>query len=189
MAGSNIKTTGMLGTYHMAGNDVYEPQRTNNFEVQLVINEYLERRLKEMGVTDYSEKFTLSVSSTDSPQMSFSPLTVSRGNNTMKYASRPSFSDSSIVCTDFIGLDTEKVLETWMSLVYNKDTQEVGYASEYKQQAYLIEMTTKGDVRNSWLLKGCWPSSYQPGQLDNENNSLRQISLTLTYDWCVLLTD
>ena len=186
---SKITTTGKLGTYHMVGLDSYEPQRTNNFELQVVLNEALQNKLKQVGITDYQEYLSLSVDSMAAPSVSNGELTIDRGNNTIKYAGRPTFDSRSITFNDYIGLDTEKMLEVWRSLVYNKETQEIGYASEYKQQAYLIELTTKGTVRNSWLMKGCWPSSFAPGDFDNKSNNVRQITMTLTYDWCTLITN
>jgi len=177
-----------LGTYHMVGLDEFEPQRVNNFEVQIVGLTGLTSVARGVPVTDRaSDYITLSVASYGAPQINVQPITVSYGNNKIKFAGLPEFPDSSIVINDYIGINVENILTAWQKLVYNPMTQVVGRASQYKKVAYLIEYDPSGQQARQWQLNGCWPSSLQLGDFNQEGNNVRQLNLTLTYDFCIPL--
>lgn len=161
-----------LGTYHMANNNSFEPQRTNNFEVQIT------------GL-EGADTITLSVASYSAPSISQNPIEVHYGNNIIKFAGKPSFQDSSITINDYIGLEVEKLISNWQKLSYNYDTQAVGWASDYKKVGYLIEYDPSGGSPRQWMLVGCWISNLQLGEFSQDGNAVRQISCTLTYDYAI----
>lgn len=172
-----------LGTYHMAGADRFEPQRNNNFEVQITGLENLTTVDKGLSVSNASENITLSVATYSAPQINISPIQVSYGNNKIKFAGLPEFPDSSIVLNDYIGINVERTLSAWQKLVYDPNTQKIGLASNYKKDAYLIEYAPDGTQARQWKLVGCWPSALQLGDFNQEGGSVRQITITLTYDY------
>lgn len=177
-----------LGTYHMVGADEFEPQRVNNFEVQIVGLSGLISVNTGTAITEKaSEYITLSVASYGAPQINVQPITVSYGNNKIKFAGLPEFPDSSIVMNDYIGINVENILTAWQRLVYDPKTQKIGRASQYKKTAYLIEYDPEGTQARQWQLNGCWPSALQLGEFNQEGNNVRQVTLTLTYDHCVPL--
>lgn len=163
-----------LGTYHMVMNSGFEPQRNNNFELQITglsgINS---------NAGDY---ITLSVADYAPPQINISSINVSYGNNSVKFAGKPEFPNSTITLNDFIGINIERVLFGWQKLVYDPDTQIVGRAVDYKKTAYLLEYDPSGQTPRQWQINGCWPAELQLGQFSQEGNSLRQITCTLIYD-------
>lgn len=172
-----------LGTNHMVGNSLYEPQRTNNFEVQIVGL----TNLKGMGntgniVSNAGDVITLSTASYSAPQINMSNIPIRYGNNTVKYAGVPEFPDSTIVLNDYIGLEVEKILAAWFALVYDPTTEKIGYASEYKKTGYLIEYDTKGATARQWQINGCWISTLNLGEFNQEGGSVRQLNATLIYD-------
>lgn len=162
-----------MGTYHMANNDTFEPQRNNNFEVQIT------------GLGEDGRVITLAVATYSAPSINIEVITVPYGNNKIKFAGTPSFEDSSITLNDFIGQEVEKKLTNWQKKVYNYSNQKIGWAKDYKRTCYLIEYDPSGGTPRAWKLIGCWLSSLQLGEFSQEGNSVRQVTCTLTYDYAI----
>lgn len=177
-----------LGAYHMIGQDDWEPQRTNNFEVQFPGLGQLfsiDQNLALPG--NASDLLTLSVKSVDYPSTEISNLQVSYGNNSINFAGKPSYGNVQIVVNDFIGLQTERIIMAWSKLVYNPKNETVGWASQYKRDGYLFEYSPDGTVARKTQLRGCWPGTVSPGGFDNDNNSIREISVTFYVDVAIPL--
>lgn len=178
-----------IGAYHMIGDDDYEPQRTNNFEVHI----YGLNNLYYIGGGQVNEKtatdcLTLSAVSVGNIQTNVSPISIPYGNTKVKFAGLPEISDSDILYNDYIGKETERIISAWHALVFNPDTQKIGRASMYKKPGLLIETAPDGSSPRVWQLKGCWPSNVIYGGYDyNGGGSTRQITMTLTYDIAVPL--
>ena len=177
---------------HMVGTDVFEPQRTNNFEIrfpnlnQLTSSQTMSKDNKVV-YNDCGKAITLSVASVGDLSQSISAIPVSYGNNAVKFAGKPELNSISITINDFIGLETERILESWSALVYNKYDQTVGKASKYKQRAYLIEYSPDYEIAKVWQLEGCWPGDISYGGYQQDNNSIRQITMTLNVDFAFAL--
>ena len=165
-----------MGTYHMANKNSFEPQRNNNFEVQIVFD-------AADGID--SKIITLSVDTFSAPNININVIPVPYGNNKIKFAGTPDFEDSSIQLNDFIGLEVEKKLSDWQKMVYNYSNQKIGLATDYKKTGYLIEYDPAGGNPRAWQLVGCWPSRLQLGEFAQEGNQVRKVSLTLTYDYAI----
>lgn len=114
----------------------YEPQRLNNFELIITGLDNLTKAGMEAGDADSSlgnsstvqEALRLSVKSTSVPKFSISPITVKRGNSSIKYSNVAEFGSGSLVINDFIGLEGREALYAWQQLAYNTLTQKVGVA-------------------------------------------------------------
>lgn len=177
-------TLDKLGAYHMIGQDDYEPQRNNNFEVHIYGLNNLRTVDTKMNVPqDIAEQsLTLSAVSVGQINTNVGVLTVPYGNTKVKYAGLPEISDSDIVYNDYIGKSTERVIAAWHSLVFDPKTEKIGLASSYKKRALLIETAPDGTRARAWELQGCWPSNVQYGAYDYNGGATRQITMTLTYD-------
>lgn len=177
-------TLDKLGAYHMIGQDDYEPQRNNNFEVHIYGLNNLKTVDTKMNVPqDIAEQsLTLSAVSVGQINTNVGVLTVPYGNTKVKYAGLPEISDSDIVYNDYIGKSTERVIAAWHSLVFDPKTEKIGLASSYKKRALLIETAPDGTRARAWELQGCWPSNVQYGAYDYNGGATRQITMTLTYD-------
>ena len=179
----------LLGTYHMVQNDAFEPQRTNNFEIQITGLPTVTGRDNMSGTASYvptssDDIVTLSVSSFSAPSIQVSPIEVPYQNNIIKFAGKPSFGDCSVKVNDYIGLDVEYVLSAWQKQVYNYEDQTIGLASKYKKTAFVLEYDPSGKNVRSWELNGCWPSQLNLGELSHDGNSVKTVDMTITYDWC-----
>lgn len=182
-----------LGAYHMSGLDMYEPQRTNNFELcvfgMMKVPQYANTStgVMENGQTlpqNAGSLLKLSVRDFDAPNLEAGVIEVPYGNNKAKYAGVPNFTGGSVTFNDFLGIDTERILMSWYNQVYNIKTQAVGRASVYKKNANLLEYDPSGVFCRAWAIKGCWISSLNLGSFSNENNNVRQISCNFQYDYC-----
>lgn len=181
-----------LGTYHMANVHEFEPQRTNNFEVQIT------------GLGEDGKTITLAVASYSAPQISQQVIEVDYGNNRIKFAGKPTFENSSITLNDFIGQEVEKKISDWQKLAYDYSTQKIGWAYNktvngntitgqdgnqvyggYKKTCYLIEYAPDGSMPRVWMLVGCWIQSLNLGNYSQDGNQVRQIECTLVYDYAI----
>ncbi len=180
-------TPSYMGAHHMVGNDVFEPQRTNNFEIQFPNLGKLTSAQGGMEFENPGESITLSVKSVGELSQNIDNIAVHYGNNAIKFAGKPSLNDISLTINDFIGMDTERILEAWSSLVYNKYSQKVGRASVYKTDAYLLEYAPDGTNVKCWKLEGCWPGTISYGGYSQDGGSIREISMTLNVDFAFAL--
>lgn len=175
------------GTYHLADNpNLYEIQRSNNFEfVVMDIDNILRAGLPDSRanrIVNAQEILRLSVVSAPIPHFKQQPITVYRGNSSLKYAGKPEFDGGTLVVNDYIGADTKAVLMAWQNLSYNVQTEKVGLVGDYKKDAYLIEYTPDMQVVRQWKLHGCWISGITENDYNSDGNEKHTISASIEYD-------
>lgn len=177
-----------LGAYHIIDKNEWEPQRTNNFEVQFPGLGSLVTIDQRIALPENAtDLLTLSVKSVSYPSTNIDKLTFFYGNNSVNFAGKPNYGDVEIVVTDFIGLQTERILMAWSRLVYDPKTETIGWASQYKRDGYLMEYSPDGTVVRRTQLRGCFPGTISPGGFDNSGNDLREISATFYCDVAIPL--
>lgn len=181
-----------IGAYHMIGNDDYEPQRNNNFEIHIYGLDNLRTadRNYKVNQSQAEECLTLSAVSVGQINTDVGVIEIPYGNTKVKYAGLPTINNTDIVYSDYIGKATERVIAAWHALVFNPKTEKIGRATDYKKRALLIETAPDGSSARTWMLMGCWPSNVQYGNYDyNGGGQVRQITMTLTYDIAIPLDD
>lgn len=177
-----------FGAYHMIGQDAWEPQRTNNFEIRFPNLPQLYSIDQGIAMpANASDYLTLSTRSVGGINTNISSINISYGNNTIKFAGKPEYNDITINFRDFIGIQTERILMAWSKLVYNPATEKVGRASIYKQQGYLLEFAPDGTNVKTWKLEGAWPGSVQFSDYSNDDNSVREATVTFYVDVAIPL--
>lgn len=177
--------------YHMSAykDYEYEPQRSNNFEVQFTGLNSLKTIDKSKALSNPAEIVRLACAGSGTPGFSVETLKIRRGNAEVKYAGQVSYDDTEIKLNDYIGKDTEKVMTAWQGLVYNPKTQNVNPASMYKKDGYLVEYSPDHAIVRQWRLVGCWISKLAMGEYSSDNVEKRQITATLVYDYAIPLDD
>jgi len=180
-----------MGTYHMASDARFEPQRNNNFEVQIIGLDKLTTVQKQQKLSaDAGSSLTLSIATFKAPSMSVQVIPISYGNNKVKFAGVPEFDNSDITFNDFIGIDVANILQAWFKQVYDMRTQKVGRkVGGYARNGYLIEYDPSGEQARQWQLVNCWLSSFDLGDFAQEGNSVRTVSATLVYDYAIPLDE
>ena len=179
-----------FGAYHMIGNDNWEPQRTNNFEIHIYGLEALTSADKSLKMPSNAGQFlTLATKNVGAIGINISPISVDYGNNNINFAGKPSYDSISINFNDYVGIETERIIAAWHRTVYDPKTQKIGRASVYKKPAQLLEFSPDGAYVKCWQLYGCFPTSVSYGGYDQGGGSIREISVTLSIDYAIPLDD
>ena len=200
--------TNSLAAHLFATTRHYEPQRTNNFELQIVGLDHLvaagadtsrsssgnnsfigytDREIEVLQAVIPSGELTLSIQGAFTPQENMSKLEVPYGNSSVKFAGKVDYPDGTLTWTDYYQQDMELVLKCWYKTVYNGINGAVGDAVDYKREAYLTSYSPSGKYARRWKLYGAFPTQINGDDYSNENNSIRRLSCTLSYDRAVRL--
>lgn len=184
--------------------DKYEPQRTNNFELQITglntivragfssdhsTNGYSKEIKQRLDDTATVQELILSIKSAFSPKTNISVLEVPYGNTKTKFAGVPSYDNGTITWNDYYDLDTELILKAWQAAAFDDATGAVGDASNYKRTAYLTMFSPSGRKARRWKLYNCWVSDVNGDDFSNENNNVRGLAATFVFDKAVRLED
>ena len=186
------------GAYHISNNTVeYNPQRKNNFT--LIVNNLnnlprvgsVDSSLWDLVVNDYikdgQNQLILALKTCDTPQVTQNPITINRGNSTIKFAGKPSFNDINIEAYDFIGSNVKDTLLAWQNLSYNTKYDYVGNAWSYKKDCQLLQLDPVGNLIRYWEIKGAWLQSVTPGNFSvDDGDTAQTVSATISYDWAEL---
>lgn len=162
-----------LGASHLAGAG-WELQRRNNFEFSMA------------GIGDSERLLTLSVVSCALPTESNEVITVNYGNTNIKIAGPFNTEGGNLVLRDFLQKDMEKVIDDWRAQVYNKTTDGIGFAANYKRQARVIQYAPDGTYERTWKIEGVWPSQVTYGDMSNTDGNPKEVQVTLQYDKAIL---
>lgn len=155
------------GAMHMSNEKNYEVQRTNHFELM---------------IDGLSDDVTLAVQSCPFPTTSNEVIELSYGNSKVKVAGQAVFDDVEIQLLDFIGQDTEIKLANWRKQVYDPETDKVGFAEDYKRNGYIYQFAPDGSHMRTWKIIGAWPTTFTPGENNQEGSDKKMMSMTLSVD-------
>ena len=183
------------GAFHMIGDDAYEPQRNNNFEMHIYFDDDTgDRQLttvdKDIKIDKDIAETTLILStvSVSSLTTQVGVIPISYGNTKVKFAGLPEVQDPQITYNDYIGKATERIITAWHKQVINFKNEVIGRASVYKKRALLVETAPDGTNARAWQLYGCFPTTVTFGEYSYQNGGqVRQINMTLTYDYMIPL--
>ncbi len=163
---SNIES---LGASHLASQG-FEVQRTNNFEIQI-------------DNVSKVRPLILAVVSGFLPNESNEVISLNYGNTTITVAGKANANGSgSLVVRDLVQEDIEQVIDEWRKTVYDKETDAIGFAADYKKPAYVTQYAPDGTLLRVWNLEGVWPSAVDYGQVSYESPGVKTINITLQYD-------
>ena len=177
-----------VGAYHLAENPyLYEPQRSNNFELHVpglanILRPGMLAADTDATIPNADEIFKFAVVSTNIPHFSQQPIHVQRGNTEFKAAGRIVFGENQVVVNSLIGVNSKEILMAWQRLSGDPEKETVGLMSEYKKDAYLIEYDPSYNKVRQWIVKGCWVSAISETGYNNENNEKMVLTATIQYD-------
>lgn len=180
-----------LSSYHLSSGTerLVQPAKKNFFEfiiedIDGLLSAGVSESLAQSSdyLQDAQEIIRLAVHEVSVPHFTLSTLSIRKGNSVSKYAGVPTFSDGTLICTDYVGLEVKRVLEAWQNLAYNivKDTG--GRASAYKKNCTLIEYTSDHVPVRSWQLIGCWVRDLSEDSYNQESDDIQRITAAFEYD-------
>ncbi len=147
----------------------FEPQRAFDFEVVLV------------GVPN-AENVRLAVEQMFVPSMQNNTINIAYMGEDRKVAGRASAQGGSLVVKDFVDEGIAQALESWRKLVYNAETGAIGWARDYKKQAFLRLLAPDGTSPRTYKLEGVWPSNLTASNLSYSQSGVVQLTLALVFD-------
>lgn len=129
-----------------------------------------------------SEYLRLNVVKASVPNFNVEVKQYRRGNDVIKWASTPTFTDGSITVDDVVGLHVKDMLYSWLYLAYDPHTRKGGRMADYKKTCTLYEYTQDYKLIRYWILDGCFINSIEEGEFDRENDEKRQLNVKIAYD-------
>ena len=185
-----------LNTTHIANNlNQYEHARSSFFVFQVapdqltnLVHPDFDTSSGEPGETDKydgqlaSDYLRLNVLKASVPNFTVDTHTYRRGNDVIKSASTPTFKDGSITIDDVVGLHVKDILYSWLYLAYDPHTRKGGRMKDYKKTCTLLEYTQDYQLIRYWTLEGCFVKGIDEGDFDRENDEVRQLTVSISYD-------
>ena len=121
------------------------------------------------------------------PNLSFNPVELDHINLKRKVKGKASWADLSLTLYDPIVPSAAQAIMEWIRLSHEAVTGRDGYADFYKKDFDIWMLGPAGEKVEQWKIKGGWISSFDPGTLDWGTDSVSEISLTVTYDYAILM--
>ena len=149
----------------------YEPLRKNRF---------LLRFPSDLGIQEWwvsnAARPTITMKETEIPFLNTSTWVVGR------YI----WETISVTLRDPIGPSASQAVMEWVRLASESVTGRQGYAVAYKRDLVLEMLDPTGAVVQKWILKGCFLTNVDFGDLSYGQDELSTISATLRPDYCIL---
>lgn len=162
---SDVRLSQYYGASHFTDNANWEPQRDSHWELvinlsSLVFPEKMNSSRRSFTQND-SNIIRLAVQTVSLPALSVSPQPLTRGNEQVFIATKPTVGGSvSLTCIDSIGYDIQNMLLDWFRLIYNFDGDKLmGLAVNYKTTASLLVFAPDASVIRSWEVYGLFPTN------------------------------
>lgn len=124
----------------------------------------------------------LAVMSTNLPTVTNDPIIIDYMNESRKVAGKTVVQDGDITIRDYIDPDICAACDEWASRVRSVKEGKIYRAADYKCDGEMVLYDGEGNLHKRWKLIGCWPSSFNPGQLDYSASDQVQITLTINID-------
>ena len=120
------------------------------------------------------------------PQFSVGTEEFRRGNDTVKFATVPTWEGGSLTVDDIVGLDTKSLLISWLYLAYNPHTRKGGRMADYKKTATLCEYTQDYELIRTWTLEGVFITKVTDDEFNREQDGKRQLKVEFSYDRAIM---
>lgn len=169
MVDASTFLSGVLGGN---ANSSYEPQRTNGALLYV----------SGIGNGASDSIFTLSLKSFPLPKVTVAPSMAGYLNEKRKFAGEVAYDDLSIQLYDFVDLKTMDTMLNWFHQVYDPRTGQKGLKSTYAKHGFVKLFAPDGSFERQYDLVGLWPSSVDPGEIDQNADDLISISMNFCID-------
>lgn len=133
-------------------------------------------------IANAQEILKLNVTASSVPQFTINVQRYERGNETVKFAGKPQWNNTSITVDDVVGLNTKEILLSWKALAYNTHTRKGGRMSSYKKTCTLVEYTQDYEPIRSWTLYGCFVTAVNDSEFNKASDDKRSLTATIEYD-------
>lgn len=129
------------------------------------------------------ETLRLNILKAPVPSYEVSVLEYKRGNDVVRFAGNPTWSQGgSFTVDDVVGADTKSLLYAWLRLAYDPNTLKGGRMVNYKKPCKLMEYTQDYQLIRTWIIEGVFITKIDEGEFDREADGKRQLTVTFSYD-------
>jgi hypothetical protein len=151
--------------------NTYEPLRKNRFVFRFPA---------DLGIQEWT------VESGKRPSLNQNAVEIQFLNTSTWVAGRYTWQEMQLTFRDPIGPSTSQAVMEWVRLCTETVTGRQGYAAGYKRDVELEMLDPTGAVVQKWILKGCFLTNVDFGDLNYSQDDLATISATLRPDYCIL---
>jgi hypothetical protein len=171
-----------FGTDHMIGQDDYMPYLKDKFEIRLY-------NVNSSELASFSDILTLSTDSLGEFKKGYGVIEDFYGNDSLKFAGKPTFQNVSWTIKGYVGLDSQQALVNLDKQVFDSATEKVGRPSRYMKDAYVLRDSGDGDSAYSriWKWRGVWISSLGFGDADYKSSDIVKFNCTLEVSRAIYL--
>lgn len=150
---------------------VYEPLKKNRFILRFPA---------DLGIQEWT------LVSAKRPSISQNPVEIPFLNTSTWVVGRYLWEDVNVVFRDPIGPSTSQAVMEWVRLCSESISGRQGYAAGYKRDVELDMLDPNNVVVQRWILKNCWITTAEFGDLAMSDDSLAEVSVTLKMDYAIL---
>jgi hypothetical protein len=194
--GQQSTLEGYVNTAPFNGNGGGSPDGQGDYPTQLT----------DYGVSDnfydkafswepkYQHKFVMNidgipaflVKTSAKPSLTNGEVVLDHINVKRKLKGKSSWNSIAITIYDAIVPSAAQAVMQWVRLHHESATGRDGYASIYKKDITLNQLSPIGEIIEEWQIKGAYLSEVNFGSLDWSAEDVVMIDATLNYDWALL---
>jgi hypothetical protein len=147
----------------------------------------------------YQHKFVLKIPGADGegipafliktsakPSLTNGEVVLDHINIKRKLKGKSAWNSIAITIYDAIVPSAAQSVMSWVRLHHESATGRDGYASMYKKDIVLNQLSPLGEIIEEWQIKGAYLSEVNFGSLDWSAEDVVMIDATLNYDWALL---
>lgn len=128
-----------------------DPERQWLFRLELGVNTILDSTASDILAIN-AQNVTL-------PGIAITPVVIPYLNMDVKFAGRATQGDMTVTFLNAYNKDATKVLERWMSKIFDEVTEEMGLVEEYKVDGFLVVLKPNHRVWKQYALRGVFPTT------------------------------
>lgn len=149
----------------------YEPKRKNRFVLRFP---------SDLGISEWM------LSTAQRPKLTVNNTEIQFLNTSTYVAGRSTWSPISVTLRDPIAPSAAQAIMEWNRLCIESITGRMGYAAGYKRDVELEMLDPTGVVIEKWILKNCFISESNFGDLSYSDDALADITIQLVMDRAIL---
>ena len=149
----------------------YEPLKKNRFIVRFPA---------DLGIMEWT------VAQASLPHITQNVTEIQWMNTSTYVVGRYTWGDINITIHDLIGPSMSQAVMEWVRLHSESATGRQGYAAGYKRDIELELLDPTGVIVQKWILVNTWVSDANFGDVQYSDDGVKDITMTLRPDYCIL---
>ncbi len=171
----------------MALNDFKNPNLSAVQDTQLFGDAYRwEPKRQHQFILEIDDIPSYLIKASGKPSYTNSEVALDYINIKRYVKSKSEWSTITMTLYDAIVPSGAQAVMEWVRLHHESATGRDGYASFYKKQINMLQLSPLGEVIENWKLHGAFITDATFGTFDWSQDAVQEIELTIRYDWAFL---